>query len=365
MDAEVRVQRPNGSGPAGCRSDLQEIYWHLCNTWGIAVQAATALGFVTCVATALGLLVRWGHVSREPGRRAALLLFLLATAGVFALPFSFVISLSAETCPIRVFLFGVSFAVAFGALVARGLALLDVGLALGWREVGVILALALVQTIIAAEWLLVVLVRDGGPCAFSQLEFIMLQLYVMVLMGAALVVALRFLRAACVTYSYSHTGHTRQRAKLQAGLLVLTLLFSVCVWVTWITLLTYGNLVTGHRPDWDDPVIGVALAVNGWVLLLGHGFPQVRFLCQREGYAKNPPLDFTGWTSSTTEPAAEPKPGTDNSGFQLDADERRDQALESFGIPMKEINAEKNYRIPRPTATNINQTYDHYYEHRP
>ncbi|KAI7812890.1 G-protein coupled receptor family C group 5 member B [Triplophysa rosa] len=357
------VQRSNGSRPAGCGSGLEETYWHLCDTWGIAVQATTALGFVMCAGLTLGLLVWWERASRERGRGAALLLFLLATAGVFGLPFSFVISPSAETCPARVFLFGVAFSVAFGALVARGLALLGVGLARGWREVAVILTLALVQVIIAAEWLLVVLIRDERPCEFSQAEFAMLQLYVMVLMVAALALALRFFCHAYVTYSYSHTGQTRLRAKLQAALLVLTLLLSVCVWVTWITLLTYGNLVMGHRPVWDDPVIGVALVANGWVLLLGHGVAQVRFMCQQEGYAKDPPLDLTGWTRSPEEPAAEPKPGRDNGGFQRDMARRRDQALESSGIPKQEISAEKDYSIPRPTTTNINQPYDEYYEH--
>lgn len=67
-----------------------------------------------------------------------------------------------------------------------------------------------------------------------------------------------------------------------------------------------------------------------------------------------------------------------------------DQALESSGIPkqvsfiqaliggsqagwvddvavvcvlFQEISAEKDYSIPRPTTTNINQPYDEYYEH--
>ncbi|XP_056608054.1 G-protein coupled receptor family C group 5 member B [Triplophysa dalaica] len=165
---------------------------------------------------------------------------------------------------------------------------------------------ALVQVIIAAEWLLEVLFRDKRPCEFSPAEFAMLQLYVMVLMVGALVLALGFFCHVYVTYSYSHTGQTRLRAKLQAALLILTLLLSVCVWVTWIALLTYRNLLMARRPDWDDPVIRIALVTNGWVLMLGH-----------------------------------------------------DQPLKSSGIP-----EQKDYSIPRPTTTNINQPYDEYYEHK-
>ncbi|KAA0706390.1 G-protein coupled receptor family C group 5 member D [Triplophysa tibetana] len=357
------VQRSNGSRPAGCGSGLQEIYWHLCDTWGIAVQATTALGLVMCAGLMLGVLVRWARVSRERGRGAALLLFLLATAVLFALPFSFVISPSAETCLTRALVFGVAFSVVFGALVARGLALLGVKLGRGWWEFAVILALALVQVIIAGEWLLVVLVRDKRPCEFSQAEFAMLQLYVMVLMVGALVLAVRFLCHMYITYSYSHTGQTRRRAKLQAALLILTLLLSVCVWVTWMALLTYGKIVMGRRPDWDDPVISIALVTNGWVLLLGHGVSQVRFICQQEAYTEDPPLDLTGWTRSPEDPAADPQPCRDNGGFQRDTAGRGDQALESSGIPEQEISAEKDYSIPRPTTTNINQPYDEYYEH--
>lgn len=178
--------------------------------------------------------------------------------------------------------------------------------------------LALVQVIIASEWLLVVLFRDKRPCEFSQAEFAMLQVYVMVLMVGALVLALRFFCHVYITYSYSHTGQTHRRAKLQAALLILTMLLSVCVWVTWIALLTYRNLVMGRRPDWDDPVNSIALVTNGWVLLLGHGVTQVRFMCQHEAYAKEPPMDLTGWTRSPEDPEADPQPGRDNGGFQRD-----------------------------------------------
>uniref|UniRef100_A0A8C2EEL7 G-protein coupled receptors family 3 profile domain-containing protein n=1 Tax=Cyprinus carpio TaxID=7962 RepID=A0A8C2EEL7_CYPCA len=263
-------------------TDCVKTYWPLCDTWGIVVQAAAGLGLVSCAVLMLVLLLWSACVSRRlSSALAALLLFLLATAGIFALPYSFLIALSAQTCPVRVFVFGVLFSMAFGALLARGLALLGVALARGWREVGVAVALALVQVIVATEWLLVVLVQDKRT-------------------SAALV-----------------TMHRQN--KVQAALLVLTLLLSVCMWLVWITLLTYGNHAMGHSPLWDDPVISVALTANGWVLLLGHGFTQVHFMCKRNARTKDPPLDFTGWTSPRTQPAAplDLKTGTDNEGFKL------------------------------------------------
>uniref|UniRef100_A0A8C2EEU1 G-protein coupled receptors family 3 profile domain-containing protein n=1 Tax=Cyprinus carpio TaxID=7962 RepID=A0A8C2EEU1_CYPCA len=271
-------------------------YWPLCDTWGIVVQAAAGLGLVSCAVLMLVLLLWSACVSRRlSSALAALLLFLLATAGIFALPYSFLIALSAQTCPVRVFVFGVLFSMAFGALLARGLALLGVALARGWREVGVAVALALVQVIVATEWLLVVLVQDKRTSA------------------------------ALVTALYSDSGQMHRQNKVQAALLVLTLLLSVCMWLVWITLLTYGNHAMGHSPLWDDPVISVALTANGWVLLLGHGFTQVHFMCKRNARTKDPPLDFTGWTSPRTQPAAplDLKTGTDNEGFQMDADARR------------------------------------------
>ncbi|XP_051569748.1 G-protein coupled receptor family C group 5 member B-like [Myxocyprinus asiaticus] len=374
MEFLVRVERSNGSRPAGCGSALDQLYWQLCDIWGIVVQAAAALGFVSCIALASLLLLWLVCASCRCGRPvsttavAALLLFLLGTAGMFALPFSFVISLSPQTCPVRVFLFGMLFCIVFGALLARGLVLMDVGLVRGWREAGVTVTLVLVQVIISVEWLLVVLIRDERTCEFSQAEFVMLQIYVMVLLAAALVTALRFLCNAYITYSYSYTGRQMHRhTKLQAALLVLTLLLSVCVWIVWITLLIYGNRAMGHSPDWDDPVISIALTANGWVLLLGHGFSQVHFMCQCEARMKDPPLHFTGWTSPGKTPAAvteETKTGRDNSGFQMDTDERRGKDVESPGIIMTEISTEKDYSIPRPTTTNINKPYDEYYIHR-
>ncbi|XP_067284393.1 G-protein coupled receptor family C group 5 member B [Pseudorasbora parva] len=364
MDVLERVRRSNGSRPEGCGSGLDPVFWPLCETWGAVVQAVAGLGLVSCVVLMLVLLL-WACCGsgRGSGALAALLLFLLATAGLLALPYAFIISLSPQTCPARVFGFGLAFGLAFGALLARGLALRGSALARGWREVCVSAGLALVQGVVAAEWLLVVLVQERRECRISQPEFAMLQIYLMVLLVAALILALSFLRRACVSYSYSHSGPAHRRNKLQAGLLVLTLVLSAGLWIIWVPLLTYGNRALGRSPAWDDPVLSLALTANGWVLLLGHGFPQACFMCRSRAQAKDPPLAFTGWTSPRTEPA-DPKTGSDNSGFQTDAGTSRGQDMAASGIFMTELSAERDYSIPRPTTTNFTEPYDDYYGHR-
>ncbi|XP_058625525.1 G-protein coupled receptor family C group 5 member B [Onychostoma macrolepis] len=348
MELLARGQRSNGLRPAGCGSALPPEFWPLCDAWGIAVQAVAGAGLVSCAGLMLALL--WSACASG----AALMLFLLATAGIFSLPYCFLVALSPQTCPARVFAFSVLFSLAFGALLARGLALLGVALARGWREAGLAAALALVQVIVAAEWLLVVLVRDERTCQFSQSEFVMLQIYVMVLLAAALATALLFLRRACVSYSYSSSGRPRRRSKLRAVLLVLTLLLSAAVWIVWVTLLTHRS----HSLLWDEPVICAMLTANGWVLLLGHGFPQVLLLHERAAPARDPPLDLTGWRSPRTLPPAppDPKTGAENPGFQTDADARRGADLTVSGVFMREISAERDYSIPRPSTTNI--TYE-------
>uniref|UniRef100_A0A8B9H9I4 G-protein coupled receptors family 3 profile domain-containing protein n=1 Tax=Astyanax mexicanus TaxID=7994 RepID=A0A8B9H9I4_ASTMX len=246
-----------------CGGDLNPEFYFLCDlrsAWGIVVQVLTALGFLISLGLLLAVLVRWMCVCGPCGRRgvrgaacASTALFLLAVAGIFALPYSFVVGLTEQTCPVRVFLFGVLFGLAFACLLARVLAVRGCRGRRGWTEPGLALALALVQVVIAVEWLLVVMVRDRGPCSYSQEEFIMLLIYVMVLLAVATMLSLRFL---CNSASYRLVD-------------ILTLLLSVAIWVVWITLLTRGNRELGHRPSWDDPVISIALTANGWVLLLG------------------------------------------------------------------------------------------------
>ncbi|XP_007239264.2 G-protein coupled receptor family C group 5 member D [Astyanax mexicanus] len=375
----------NSTLPPGCGGDLNPEFYFLCDlrsAWGIVVQVLTALGFLISLGLLLAVLVRWMCVCGPCGRRgvrgaacASTALFLLAVAGIFALPYSFVVGLTEQTCPVRVFLFGVLFGLAFACLLARVLAVRGCRGRRGWTEPGLALALALVQVVIAVEWLLVVMVRDRGPCSYSQEEFIMLLIYVMVLLAVATMLSLRFL-CNSASYSSSDSQWPQYHGRLQGALLSLTLLLSVAIWVVWIALLTRGNRELGHRPSWDDPVISIALTANGWVLLLGHGFNQVRFmLCSRQS-AKNQTADFSGWISPMDglPNLHAPKNGADNPGYHPDSKDRggKGKGVEPVlrspyesSFSMSEIDPNKDYTIPRPQTTNITQPYDDYYQRLP
>lgn len=363
----------------GCGTGLNPIYRYLCDrraAWGIVLETLASAGFLFSMGLLLGLLL-WSlcicvssrqHRSSIGGTVASMSLFLLATAGIFAITFSFIIRLTPQTCPTRLFLFGVLFSLAFSCLLARCLALLGFAAARGWGEPALALGLFTVQVIIATQWLILVLVRDKKPCEYSQEEFVMLQIYVLCLLAISLILSLHFLCRSCFTYSYSYTGATQQW-RIQGTLLFLTLLLSACIWVVWITMLTKGNPELGRRPQWDDPVLSIALVANGWVLLMGHGLCQVAFLCRGEAKSRDIPLSFAGWTSPSADIPGlnSPKEGKENGSFESDGDKRGRRAEPSLqspyesGFSMTEIDPDKDYTIPRPQTTNYREPYDEYY----
>lgn len=368
-------------GVKGCGAGLHPIYRYLCDrraVWGIVVETVASAGFLLSIGLLFGLLL-WSvcicaksrNRSSIGGVVTSMSLFLLATAGIFAITFSFIIRLTPQTCPTRIFLFGVLFSLAFSCLLARCLALLGFAAARGWGEPAVALGLFMVQVIIATQWLILVLVRDKKPCAYSQEEFAMLQIYVLCLLAISLILSMRFLCRSCFSYTYGYKGPINQHWRMQATLLFLTLLLSVCIWVVWITMLTRGNPELGRRPNWDDPVLSIALVANGWVLLLGHGLVQIAFFCRGEAKAKDLPLSFAGWTSPSADIPGlnSPKEGKENGSFENEGENRRgrraEQSLRSpyeSGFSMSDIDPNKDYTIPRPEATNYNEPYDDYYE---
>lgn len=365
----------------GCGKGLHPIYRYLCDrraAWGIVLETLASAGFLLSMGLLICLLF-WSLwiciTSRQQrtgigGTVASMVMFLLATAGIFAITFAFIIHLTPQTCPTRLFLFGVLFSLAFSCLLARCLALLGFAATRGWGEPAVALGLFTVQVIISTQWLILVLVRQKMPCEYGQEEFVMLLIYVLCLLAISLILALHFLCRSCFTYSYSYTGATHQHGRIQAILLFVTLLLSVCIWVVWITMLTRGNPEVGRRPQWDDPVISIALVANGWVLLLGHGLSQVAFLCRGEAKSKDIPLSFAGWTSPSADIPGlnSPKEGKENGSFETDSANRRgkraEQSLRSpyeSGFSMTEIDPDKDFSIPRPKTTNYREPYDEYY----
>ena len=313
----------------GCGVGLDPVYRYLCDrhaVWGVVLEALASLGFLLSTGLLLGLLLwvlctcrRRSKRSGLGGMLASMTLFLLATAGLFALTFAFIIRLGPQTCPVRLFLFGVLFALAFSCLLARGMALLGFAAARGWGEPALALGLFMVQVVIGAEWLLVVLVRDGQPCEYSQEEFVMLQIYVLCLLAAGLLLSLHAVCRSCRSYGYTG-GNGRWQGRNEAAMLFLTLLLSAAVWVVWIVMMTWGNDRIGRRPHWDDPVLSVVLVANGWVFLLGHGLARVTLFCQEEAQAKEGPLSFAGWTSPNAEipGLSSVKEGRENGSFEND-----------------------------------------------
>ncbi|XP_019726573.1 G-protein coupled receptor family C group 5 member D [Hippocampus comes] len=370
-----------GEAISGCGPGLDPLYRYLCDRkamWGIILETLASSGFLFSMFLLLGLLIwsLWVCVflrqqrSNIGGTVACMSMFLLATGGIFAITFSFIIQLSPQTCPTRLFLFGVFFALAFSCLLAHCLALLGFAAARGWGEPAMALGLFTVQVIISTEWLILVLVRDKKPCEYSQDEFVMLQIYVLCLLAVSLILSTHFLCRSCFTYSYSYAGATHQQSRQQAVLLFLTLLLSAGIWVAWIAMLSRGNAKFGRRPQWDDPTLAMALVANGWVLLMGHGLSQIAFLCRGEAKSREVPLSFAGWTSPSADIPGlnSPKAGTENGSFENDPQNRRggrsDPTLRSpyeSGFSMTEIDPNKDYSIPRPQSTNYREPYDEYY----
>lgn len=328
------------NGVPGCGTGLNPIYRYLCDrraAWGIIVETLASSGFLFSMILLLGL-VFWSlcvcassrnQCGRVGGPVASMCMFLLATGGIFAITFAFIIRLTPQTCPTRIFLFSVLFALAFSCLLARCLALLGLAAARGWGEPSIALGLFTVQVIISTEWLILVLVRDKNPCSYSEEEFAMLQIYVLCLLAISLILSMHLLCRSCSTYSYSYTGPNNQQGRVQAMMLFLTLLLSACIWVVWITMLTNGNVKVDRRPQWDDPVVSIALVANGWVLLMGYGLSQFAFLCRGGGKSKNMPLNFVGWTSPNADipGLASQKEGKENGSFENDGENRRGECL--------------------------------------
>ncbi|KAM9393359.1 G-protein coupled receptor family C group 5 member B isoform 2-T2 [Pholidichthys leucotaenia] len=320
----------------GCSRGLNPVYRYLCDrraAWGIVLETLASAGFLLSICLLLGLLLwsMWICVSARNQRNsiggavASMSMFLLATAGIFAITFSFIIQLTPQTCPTRLFLFGVLFSLAFSCLLARCLALLGFAAARGWGEPAVALGLFAVQVIITTEWLIIVLVRDQKPCKYTQEEFVMLLIYVLCLLAIALILSLKFLCQSCCTHSYGYTGPINMHWRTQASLLFITLLLSSCIWIVWITMLTRGNPELGRRTAWDDPVLSIALVANGWVLLMGQGLAQVAFFCRSEVKSRDIPLNFAGWTSPSADipELRSPKEGKENGSFENDSENRR------------------------------------------
>jgi len=163
--------------------------------------------------------------------------------------------------------------VCFSCLLAQGVRLRR--LAGGRRSpggcalTGLALGLSAVQGIVATEWLLLTVLREGhGACQYLPLDFSLACSYVLALLLAALVAAAL---ALC--------GKARQWRRHAVWLLVSCLL-SLLLWAAWVGFYLYGNAWLGRSPGWDEPALAIALVAQGWLLLLFHAIPEAH-LCMR------------------------------------------------------------------------------------
>ncbi|XP_036408936.1 G protein-coupled receptor, class C, group 5, member Ba [Megalops cyprinoides] len=273
-EEEAEEAVPFGCGALG----LQRPYTKLCDleaVWGVVVVAAAGGGVLAALLLGLTLLCRLRSVTEAEKRSGVgpLLLLLLGVAGLFGLSFAYLVERDERLCVVRRALWGVLFALCFSCLLAQGWRLR--GLARrgrgprGCALVGLGLALTLVQGIVAAEWLLLTVLRLGQPaCQFQPLDFALACSYVLVLLLAALAASAL---ALC--------GKERQW-RCNGVWLLLSCLASVLLWAAWLGFYLYGNEVLGRSPDWDEPALAVALVAQGWLLLLFHAIPEAHSCLQ-------------------------------------------------------------------------------------
>ncbi|KAG6924971.1 G protein-coupled receptor class C group 5 member A [Chelydra serpentina] len=281
--------------PPGCNNNIDSDYYLLCDTeqaWGIVLETLATAGVIVTISFMLLLLIFIGKVQDSTKRSMIPIyfLFLLGTLGIFGLTFAFIIKLNDRTGPTRFFLFGVLFALCFSCLLTHAFNLVKLvrGKAPFWYLVLLVIAISLtvVQVIIAIVYVVVIVARQNMNFTTMSpeqrnMDFVMLLIYVLCLMALTFLVSM-------FTFCGTYKGWKRHGAHIYV-----TVLFSIAIWVVWITMLMRGNPELKKRPIWDDPVISIALVSNGWVFLMMYMVPEFCFLtrqCKPEDY---PPENYS------------------------------------------------------------------------
>ncbi|XP_067830408.1 G-protein coupled receptor family C group 5 member B-like isoform X2 [Heptranchias perlo] len=266
--------------PTGCSSDLLSVYFNLCDLdaiWGVVLEALAVFGVLSTLILIIVLLAIIPFISDSRKRVCVPIqfIFLLGTMGIFGLTFAFIIKFDQTTCPTRIFLWGVLFAVCFSCLLAhvwRVLKLVRSGRGpTGWCMIGLALSLTLVQVIIAIEFLVLRSVRFSNVCFYDSIDFVMLLIYIMFLMALTFILSM-----------FTFCGQYRKWKK--HGLHVfITMFFSIAIWVVWIIMFVRGNVALNKSPQWDNPTLSIALVSNGLVFIIFYTIPE---LCQMTSPAK-------------------------------------------------------------------------------
>ncbi|XP_008108988.2 retinoic acid-induced protein 3 [Anolis carolinensis] len=342
----------NTTPPAGC-GDINSDYYLLCNTnedWGIVVESLAAAGIVTTVILLLVLLFSICKV-QDSTKRSLIptqFLFLLGTLGIFGLIFAFIIKLNETTAPTRFFLFGVLFALCFACLLAHAFDLIKLVRGrkpfAGWALLVITISLTTVQLIIAIQYVAINIqaLRDLNEKKEldeqRRKDFVLLIIYVLFLMALLLIVSMFVF---CGSY---------KRWKRHGVHIFLTALVSTCIWVVWISMLMKGNLELKKRPEWDDPVISIALLVNGWVFLILYAIPELCFLTDPEKPGDYPP------ENNFCQPKHMKKTyGVENQAYAQEdntQDGNRNQPYVPYSthFQLENLEPQQDFSIPRPKA---------------
>lgn len=315
--------------PQGCSADLDPSYRVLCDlesVWGVVLEAVACSGGLASLVLAVILLVKLRSLSDLPRRSGVgpLLLLLGTLLGIFSISLAFLVGKNQALCVVRRAFWGPLFALCFSSLLVQGVRLrrLVAGKTSpsGSSLAALGLALALVQGIISAEWVLLTVVREGHPaCVYPPLDFALICSYTLGLLLIAMGLSLGVVLCGGEMGAEGAGGSEedgdeseKHRWKCNAVWLFLSSLASALLWVAWLGFYLYGSQALrgkgkGERSGGgrevkvlDEPALAVALVIQGWILLLLHAIPEAH-LCLR-----NPPRSSTQDffdTSHTTPPA--------------------------------------------------------------
>lgn len=271
--------------PRGC-GNISSDYYFLCDTvkdWGIVLESLATAGVLTTIILILVLFCLICKVQDNFKRSLVPVQFfyLLGTLGIFGLTFAFIIRLNERTAPTRFFLFGVLFALCFSCLLVHTFNLMKLVRgrtpSSGPMSLFITFCLTLIQIIIAIQYVAINIgtLKEQQDIMTNQIrdDFVLLLIYVLFLMALLFVACLFVL---CGSY---------RRWKRHGAHIFVTILFSIGIWVAWITLLTIPN----RNYDSDDPVMSVALVANGWVFLILYVVPEYCILTAPQNPEDYPP----------------------------------------------------------------------------
>ncbi|KAM3624619.1 uncharacterized protein V6R79_025579 [Siganus canaliculatus] len=345
---------PSPPPPRGCSANVEPPYRVLCDlesVWGVVLEAVACSGGLSSLVLAVLLLVKLPSIG-DPARRSGMgpLLLLLGTLlGIFSISLAFLVGKNQALCVVRRAFWGPLFALCFSSLLVQGVRLrrLVSGKTSpsGSTLAALGLALALVQGIISAEWVLLTVVREGHPaCEYPPLDFALTCSYTLGLLLIAMGLSLGVVLCGGEMVSEGAGGNEedregegeKRRWKCNAVWLFLSSLASALLWVAWLGFYLYGSQaqrgkgkgerVVGGKKDvkvMDEPALSVALVIQGWILLLFHAIPETH-LCLRNPPASNT-QDFFD-TSNTTPPphfgdempAQSHRPFPENQAFSME-----------------------------------------------